>query len=130
MQSNKFQKPRWYSAVALLSGLASFITAMYFYNNTEVWLSLFFLAFGLLLVITCFEMFFSNLQLSNESLKLQSNFRKTNISRDEILKVSWEKGCGAYIKLNNGKTIIIPNFNSSPIGLSNTIRSWLNESKY
>lgn len=54
-----------------------------------------------------------------------SDFQSRTISRAEIDSVTWEKGCGASLKLRDGQWVRLPNVGRDPQGLTNTIRTWL-----
>ena len=65
--------------------------------------------------------------LGSDSIRIVSisDFQSRTISRTEVDSVTWEAGCGASIKLRDGKWVRLPNVGRNPQGLTNTIRAWL-----
>jgi len=71
------------------------------------------------------DMFLTRIVLQADGVFIFSDFRSRTVSRTEIDIVTWEKGCGASIKLRGGKRERLPNAGQTPQGLTNTIRAWL-----
>ena len=88
------------------------------------------------LVVSCFvifgafasvDVFFRRIVLHGDSMTIVAflDFISRTIPRTEIDSVTWERGCGASIKLTSGKWIGLPNVGRNTQGLTNTIRAWL-----
>jgi len=73
------------------------------------------------------DVFLTRIVLASDSLRVVSisDFQSRTIPRTEIESVTWEKGCGASIKLNNGKWVHLPSVGRNAQGLTNTLRAWL-----
>jgi hypothetical protein len=73
------------------------------------------------------DAFTRRIVLGGDNLRIVSisDFQSRTLSRAEVDSVTWEKGCGASIKLLDGKWVRLPNVGRDPQGLTNTIRAWL-----
>jgi hypothetical protein len=71
------------------------------------------------------DLFLTRIVLQADGIFIFSEFRSRTVPRAEIESVTWEKGCGASLKLRDGKWVRLPNAGQSPQGLTNTIRAWL-----
>jgi hypothetical protein len=65
--------------------------------------------------------------LTSDSIRIvsMSDFQARTVPRVEIDSVKWEKGCGASIRLRDGKWVRLPNVGRDAQGLTNTIRAWI-----
>ncbi len=88
------------------------------------------------LVLTCFviggafavvDIFLKRIALQNDRITIVSlsDYVSRTIPRADIESVTWEKGCGASMKLCDGKWVRLPNVGLNAQGLTNTIRAWL-----
>jgi hypothetical protein len=73
------------------------------------------------------DAFTRRIVLGSDSIRIVSisDFQSRTLSRVEVDSVTWEKGCGASIKLRDGKWVRLPNVGRDLQGLTNTIRAWL-----
>ena len=67
----------------------------------------------------------TKIENNGEFVTIVENFKKTDVPKTSIEKVSWEKGVGAYLKLGNGKFVHLPATGRSDQGIANSVRSWL-----
>jgi hypothetical protein len=73
------------------------------------------------------DAFTRRIVLGSDSIRIVSisDFQSRTLPREEVESVTWEKGCGASIKLRDGKWVRLPSVGRDPQGLTNTIRAWL-----
>jgi hypothetical protein len=73
------------------------------------------------------DVFFTRIELRPDTIKIVSiaPFTSRVIPRPQIDSVTWEKGCGASLKLTDGKWVKLPDVTGNAQGLTNTIRAWL-----
>src|SRR3569833_1310281 len=73
------------------------------------------------------DVFTTRIVLTTESIRIISHFdfRSRTVPRVEIDSVTWEKGCGASIRLRCGSWVTLPNIGGNALDLTNTIRAWL-----
>lgn len=93
-------------------------------DHHRVWIVPVFAIFGAFCMA---DVFTTRIVLGPDSIRLISisDFQWRTIPRVEIESVTWEKGCGASIRLCDGKWIRLPSVGRDPQGLTNTIRAWL-----
>lgn len=91
-------------------------------DRHRVWI---FPLYGLFGALWLAEVFTTRIVLAADCLRVVSNFRSRTISRRDIANVTWEKGCGASLQLQAGKSIRLPSVGRTAIGLANAIRAWL-----
>ena len=93
-------------------------------DRHRVWIVPVFALFGALWLADAFT---TRIVLGPDSIHLVSisDFQSRTIPRVEIESVTWEKGCGASIRLRDGKWVRLPSVGRDAQGLTNTIRAWL-----
>jgi hypothetical protein len=64
--------------------------------------------------------------LSDDGIEMGSIWKRRRLGRDEIKRVTWEKGAGVVLELNRGGWAKLPELGFNSQGLTNTIRAWLN----
>lgn len=82
-------------------------------------------AYGVLGVVWLTDLFRKRVVLHDSGLEIVSGSGSRVIPRTEIERVTWEKGCGASLKLCDGSWIGLPNVGLPPQSITNTIRAWL-----
>jgi len=56
---------------------------------------------------------------------MRKTFRRSMIRRTDIDKVTWEKGAGAVIRLQDGTWVHLPDVDRGAQSLTNSIRAWV-----
>jgi hypothetical protein len=69
---------------------------------------------------------FTKIENNGEFVTIVDNLKKTQIQKNSIEKVSWEKGIGSSIQLVNGQFVKLPATGRDEQGVVNSVRSWLN----
>jgi hypothetical protein len=84
-------------------------------------------AYAVLGALWLVDAFTRRIVLGKDSIRVVSisDFQSQTLARAELESVTWEKGCGASIKLRGGRWVRLPNIGRDPQGLTNTIRAWL-----
>ena len=84
----------------------------------------------LILLVICMmalmSAFFTKVENNGECITIVNNFRKMEVPKRSIDRVSWEKGGGSYLKLSNGTFVKLPITGRNEQGVANRVRSWLN----
>jgi hypothetical protein len=95
-------------------------------SRHRIWIVPIYALFGALWLA---DIFMKRIVLTKDGLRIVSvaTFRSRTVPRIEIESVTWEKGCGASIKLRNGTWVRLPDVGRNAQGLTNTIRAWLNK---
>lgn len=75
------------------------------------------------------DIFFKRVVLQPDGILIFAAFRSRIYPRGEIESVTWASGCGASMKLNNGKWVRLPNTGQTPQGLTNSIQAWLRKTE-
>lgn len=124
MARTNFNNPRWVAPLALVAALTSLSTS-YYLRNSEVWMPLFYLCFGVLCLLAMFDGLLAYMRLSGEQLEFRSNFRRTVIEKANIDRATWETGSGVSVQLKDGSWVALPSFFHDSLGVTNSIRAWL-----
>ena len=66
--------------------------------------------------------------LQDDRIDMGPIWKRRQFGRDEIKRVTWEKGAGVVLELNRGGWAKLPELGFNSQGLTNTIRAWLNRS--
>ena len=104
------------------------IAAAYYYSQAGLtWMSAFFIGFSILGVAGVVESFSSYIQLDETEIRFRETFRTTAIPKTDIVKVTWEAGCGVSLMLSDGTWSRVPDLGHNSQGLTNSIRSWLRD---
>ncbi|MFO1487627.1 MAG: hypothetical protein U1F65_04035 [Verrucomicrobiota bacterium] len=95
-------------------------------DHHRIWLVPTFAVVGLLWLV---DIFTQRIVLDTDGIRIVSlsDRQRLSIPRSEIESVTWEKGCGASLKLRDGKWVRLPSVGRNTQGLTNTIRAWLNK---
>jgi hypothetical protein len=93
-------------------------------DHHRVWIVPVYALFGALWLA---DLFTTRIVLARDSIRIVSisDFQSRTVPRVEIESVTWEKGCGASIRLRDGKWVRLPSVGRDAQGLTNTIRAWL-----
>lgn len=92
---------------------------------TAKWKIWFFWALGVCGLLITIDMKFSYLKLTKKHMIYHSDFKNQSYKKSLIKKVTWQKGCGVSIQLNNDEWKDIPSFNQNSQSMTNSIRAWL-----
>lgn len=87
----------------------------------------FFIGFSILGVAGTVESFFMYIRLDETEIRFRETFRNTAIPRSDIVRVTWEAGCGVSLLLSDGTWAKVPDLGHNSQGLTNSIRSWLKD---
>lgn len=63
--------------------------------------------------------------LGDDFIDMGPIWKRRHLGRDEIKRVTWEKGAGVALELNGGGWVKVPELGFNSQGLTNTIRAWL-----
>jgi len=63
--------------------------------------------------------------LEDNEIRFRGSFRKTVIPKNEIVRVTWEAGCGVSLLLSDGAWAKLPDLGENSQGLTNSLRAWL-----
>ena len=66
----------------------------------------------------------SFVRLDHDALRIRSNFRCHTFGRNELVEVSWAKGCPVSVKVVSGTWVTLPPLGDSS-AMANSIRAWL-----
>lgn len=106
----------------------SIAAAAYYYSQEGLsWTSAFFIGFSILTVAGVVESFTMYILLEDKQISFRETFRKTAIPKSDIVKVTWEAGCGVSLLLSDGTWAKVPDLGHNSQGLTNSIRSWLRD---
>jgi hypothetical protein len=125
----EFRQSIW---VAIVVGLGAVVSAVGFVVlaktvglGWQVWLlgglSTIFLV-GLADAVSSF------VRLEPETLRMRNNFRHRTLKRDELVEVTWAKGCPVSVKNISGTWVQLPPLGDSP-AIANSIRAWLKKAQ-
>ena len=82
----------------------------------------------LMSLIALLEAFFAKVESDGDIVRIVHNFRKLEIQKTSIEKVSWEKGSGSFLKLTDGTFVKLPVTGRNEQGVANSVRSWIGRS--
>jgi hypothetical protein len=123
-----FRVVPWIRISILVITAGSIAAAAYFYQQEGLsWISAFFMGFSLLGAAGVVESFTMYILLGETEIRFRETFRKTAIPRSDIVKVTWEAGCGVSLLLSDGTWAKVPDLGQNSQGLTNSIRSWLRD---
>lgn len=125
MTRTKFRAPVLVNVAILLIAALLFAAGYYFLSDEGLWLGIFFVAFGVLGLVAFLDSITSYIGLEEDALHLRSRFTDQCISRCDIERVTWEKGVGVSVKLQDGSWVKMPELFENSLSLSNSIRAWL-----
>jgi len=63
--------------------------------------------------------------LADDFIDMGPIWKRRQLGRDEIKRVTWAKGAGVALELNSGGWVKVPELGFNSQGLTNTIRAWL-----
>ncbi len=123
-----FRVVPWVRIMILVVASGFIIAAAYYYSQAGLtWMSAFFIGFSILGVAGVVESFSSYIQLDETEIRFRETFRTTAIPKTDIVKVTWEAGCGVSLMLSDGTWSRVPDLGHNSQGLTNSIRSWLRD---
>jgi hypothetical protein len=79
-------------------------------------------------IMALMSAFFTKVENTGDCITIVNNFRKVEVPKRSIDRVSWEKGGGSCLKLSNGTFVKLPITGRNEQGVANRVRSWLNQS--
>ncbi len=121
-----FQVVPWIRVSICLVASGAIAAAAYFYSKEGLgWISAFFIGFSIIGVAGVVETYRMYIVLADTEIRYRETFRTTAIPKDDIVKVTWEAGCGVSLLLSDGTWAKLPDLGHNSQGLTNSIRSWL-----
>lgn len=107
-------------------GFAALTLALgvYLRESSEIWVTAFLFIFSAVSFVGTAESLISRLVLGDDRLTIHGLLSKREIEKSEIESVRWERGCGAHLKLQDGRSENIPDFGNAQ-SVTNSIRAWL-----
>jgi hypothetical protein len=123
-----FRVVPWVRNSILVIASGSIVAAAFCYSHEGLtWICAFFIGFSVLCVAGVVESFIMYIRLEETRISFRENFRKTEIPKGDIEKVTWEAGCGVSLLLSDGTWAKVPDLGQNSQGLTNSIRSWLKD---
>ncbi len=89
------------------------------------WTTIGFAVMTLIAALGFVELGTTRVMLLDDSVEMGSIWKRRSLRRDEIKRVTWEKGAGVAFELNEGGWAKLPELGFNSQGLTNTIRAWL-----
>ncbi len=121
-----FRVVPWVRTLILVVASGSIAAAAYYCRQEGLtWVCAFFVGFSLLGVAGVVESFSMYIFLDETEIRFRETFRKTAIPKSDIVRVTWEAGCGVSLLLSDGTWARVPDLGHNSQGLTNSIRSWL-----
>ena len=74
------------------------------------------------------EIYQTRTTIYQSHIEIIHSFKRSQIMKNEIEKVTWEKCCSASVLLKNGEWISVPAYGITNQGMCNTLRAWLKKS--
>lgn len=96
--------------------------------NDTSWVTWSLVALLFVFVAALLEAGFKRIEDRGDSILIVENFRQQYIAKKSVRRVSWEKGVGSYLELDDGTVTRLPTTGRNEQGVTNSIRSWLNGS--
>ena len=122
-----FRHKKWFPGVFLaMTAVFLMISILLYRSKSEWWLTLFMGTLSLGCLAACVEGLRTSVSLTKDSLVLRQWPRQCAVSRRDIEKVTWEKGCGVAVLTKAKKWVKIPEiigYNSQ--AMTNSIRAWV-----
>ncbi|MEO0796971.1 MAG: hypothetical protein AAFX93_17575 [Verrucomicrobiota bacterium] len=112
----------WIGLVIAFSAITSVILLV---TDPGSWVAIAFYVFTIFGIGGAIELKKTTLILYPSSLYFSSEFKKRRIAKNEIDRVTWEKGCDPAIQLKDGSWVKIPTVGSTNQGICQSIRAWL-----
>ena len=123
-----FRMVLWMRIMILVIASGSIAAAPYYYHQEGLtWMSVFFIGFSILGVAGIVESLSSYIRLEDTEIRFRETFGNTAIPKNDIMRVTWEAGCGVSLLLSDGTWIKVPGLGHNSQGLTNSIRSWLKD---
>lgn len=123
-----FRVVPWIRISAVVIALGSIAAATYYYRQEGLsWMCASFIGFSILGIAGIVESFSMYIRLDETEIRFREIFRNTAIPRCDIVRVTWEAGCGVSLRLSDGTWAKVPDLGHNSQGLTNSIRAWLND---
>lgn len=103
--------------------LFSFVLGVIFFKGEVLWLTLVFGALALLSLFCTIDSMMGRLELREEALVIHAPFRQKVIPKDQIKRVNWEHGCGAFLEYQDGEIETLPDFGNAQ-SVCQVLRAW------
>lgn len=121
-----FRVVAWIRILIFLIASGSVAAAAYCFSKEGLtWICAFFIGFSLLGVAGTVQSFTMYVTLEDGEIRFRESFRTTVIPKSDIVRVTWEAGCGVSLLLGDGTWARVPDLGHNSQGLTNSIRSWL-----
>jgi hypothetical protein len=108
-----------------LTVVFSIIAPVVWFSESEWWVKWFFIAFSIVLLAGAIESWTTKVVLEDGRISIRQWLRTCQIQRETIDSVSSAKGCPVTLVLKDGGTQDLPDVDTSPLGMCNSIRAWL-----
>ena len=123
-----FHMVLWIRIMITVIASGSIAAAAYYYHQEGLtWIFAFFAGFSILGVAGIVESFSCYIRLEDTEIVFRETFGRTAIPKNDIMKVTWEAGCGVSLLLRGGTWVKVPDLGHNSQGLTNSIRSWLKD---
>ena len=124
----KIIRPKPALFIMLAVAKAMFVAGFIFMYVTSgwSWTTIGFAAMTLIAALGFVELGTTRVILLDDSVEMGSIWKRRSLRRDEIKRVTWEKGAGVAFELNQGGWAKLPELGFNSQGLTNTMRAWLN----
>ena len=123
-----FRVVPWLRILIFAVASGSIAAAAYYYGQEGLtWISAFFIGFSIFCVAGVIESFTMYILLDEKEIRFRETFRKTAIPKSDIVRVTWEAGCGVSLLLSDGTWAKVPDLGHNSQGMTNSIRSWLRD---
>jgi len=121
-----FRMVPWIRILIFLIASGSIAAAAYCFSKGGLtWMCAFFIGFSMLGVGGIIESFSSYIILEDSEIRYRESFRRTAIPKSDIVRVTWEAGCGVSLLRNDGTWAKVPDLGHNSQSLTNSIRAWL-----
>ncbi|NCF63007.1 MAG: hypothetical protein GWP58_09160 [Gammaproteobacteria bacterium] len=125
----RFRVVPWVRISILVVAAGSIAAAAYFFSQEGLTLlSASFIGFSIICIAGVVESFSAHILLEESQIRFRETLRDTAIPKGDIVRVTWEAGCGVSLLLSDGTWVKIPDLGHNSQGLTNSIRSWLGDS--
>ena len=122
----QFHCPAWLRAMlSFAAALVPVLTVIEYRANNVNWVVIGLSLLSIGMMIAVFAVFTDRFELGESELRMRHNFMSNAISRSDIEKVTWAKGCGVILQMKNGQTIKLPDIGLNSQSFCNSLRAWI-----
>lgn len=120
-----FRTPAWFRSLLGFLCVGTLLGTVVLYRTQGLSASTVGLAgFALLAVLGLADALVTRVEVDEEGLTRVAGFRRQEIPRTDIDRVTWESGTGVSVHLTNGSWVKLPDVGNSQ-ARANSLRSWL-----